>query len=101
MEWVGYKNVQVIPISAYQNVNLFASAKEEMPWYNGPSLTDYLKKLGQPRRMVKKDFRMPVFSKYRIGGVGGVVVGTIKSGRIRVGEYVTNSEGYTSVVKSI
>lgn len=73
-----------IPVSAYTGVNVKDRAdKQTLPWYNGPSLLEYLDNLPPPDRKLKGPVMIPVSEKYK--DMGTVIVGKIESGRVRKG----------------
>ncbi|WP_048148927.1 translation elongation factor EF-1 subunit alpha [Palaeococcus ferrophilus] len=84
---LGYKDVPIIPISAWEGDNV-AKKSDKMPWYNGPTLVEALDKLQEPPKPVDKPLRIPIQDVYSIKGVGTVPVGRVETGRLKVGDVV-------------
>merc|ERR1711878_89785 len=51
-----------------------------MPWYKGPYLLEALDKCNPPKRPSDKALRLPLQDVYKIGGIGTVPVGRVKTG---------------------
>ncbi|CAG8681264.1 16822_t:CDS:2, partial [Acaulospora colombiana] len=69
-----------IPVSAYTAVNVKERAdKQTVPWYDGPSLLEYLDNLNPPNRKLKGPVIIPVSEKYK--DMGTIIVGKVESGR--------------------
>ncbi|MFP4005398.1 MAG: translation elongation factor EF-1 subunit alpha [Candidatus Hadarchaeia archaeon] len=104
LENIGYKNVSdfpVIPVSAYQGVNV-AEPSEELDWYDGPNILLALEKLREAEKPVDKPLRVPIQDVHSVTGVGTVPIGRVETGTLRVGEsLVFNPPGVRGEVKSI
>lgn len=74
-----------IPVSAYTGINIKERAdKQTLPWYDGPSLLEYLDAMAPPNRKLNGPVMLPVSEKYK--DMGTVIVGKIESGRVRKGD---------------
>ncbi|EYE90939.1 translation termination factor GTPase eRF3 [Aspergillus ruber CBS 135680] len=84
LEALGYKkdDLTFMPISAQRTFGIKDRvAKELVPWYDGPSLLEYLGNMKMPERKINAPFMMPISAKYR--DMGTVVEGRIESGVIK------------------
>lgn len=84
LEALGYKkeDLTFMPISAQRALGIKDHVpKEYTPWYNGPSLLEYLTDMKMPERKINAPFMMPISSKYR--EMGTMVEGRIESGVIK------------------
>ncbi|AOL16105.1 translation elongation factor EF-1 subunit alpha [Sulfolobus sp. A20] len=79
--------VKFVPVVAPSGDNI-THRSENMKWYNGPILEDYLDQLEIPPKPVDKPLRIPIQDVYSISGVGTVPVGRIESGVLKVGDKV-------------
>ncbi|MCJ1245331.1 translation termination factor GTPase eRF3 [Trapelia coarctata] len=80
----GKNDLTFMPISAQTTVGIKDRVPKELaPWYNGPSLLEYLDNLKALERKVNAPFMMPVSGKYR--DMGTVVEGKIEAGTIKKG----------------
>ncbi len=79
--------VKFVPVVAPSGENI-THRSENMKWYNGPILEDYLDQLEIPPKPVDKPLRIPIQDVYSISGVGTVPVGRIESGVLKVGDKV-------------
>ncbi|KAK9479652.1 P-loop containing nucleoside triphosphate hydrolase protein [Lipomyces japonicus] len=84
---LGYKpkeDVIFMPVSAYSGAGLKDRVPTDVcPWYDGPSLLEYLDNLTLAERNVNAPFMMPIGSKYR--DLGTVVEGKLESGHAKKG----------------
>jgi sulfate adenylyltransferase large subunit len=98
------ESIQFIPLSALHGDNVIHQSSR-MPWYHGPSLLDYLESVNISTWRNLIDFRFPVQYVNWGGGRGSGMrgySGTIASGTIRPGEWVTVlPSGKESRVKKI
>jgi peptide chain release factor subunit 3 len=82
---VGYNpktDLMFMPISAQTGVGLKDRVPKSLaPWYDGPSLLEYLDNMDKLERKVNAPFMMPVGGKYR--EMGTVVEGRIEAGVIK------------------
>ncbi|OBZ76729.1 Eukaryotic peptide chain release factor GTP-binding subunit, partial [Grifola frondosa] len=78
-------DVTFVPVSAYTGANLKDRiSKAACPWYDGPSLLEYLDKMPMVDRKIHAPLMMPVSEKYK--DMGTIVVGKIESGHMRKGD---------------
>ena len=83
---VGYTKADItyMPISAQTTVGIKNRVPKELaPWYDGPSLLEYLDNLKSLERKVKAPFMMPISGKYR--DMGTIIEGRIEAGQIKKG----------------
>lgn len=77
-------DIEWIPVSGYTGANLKERVgKKICPWFEGPSLLEYLDNMETIDRKVKAPLMMPISEKYK--DMGTIVVGKIESGRVRKG----------------
>lgn len=94
-------DVQCIPLSALDGDNVVEKS-DRTPWYEGPSLMDYIENVSIDQDINMKDFRFPVQYVLRPDLDFRGFCGKIASGVIRKGDEVTAlPSGKTSKVKSI
>lgn len=79
--------IQAIPMSALEGVNI-TSRSEQTPWYNGPSLMEYLETVPVDDVRLNAPFRLPVQYVNRPNLDFRGFSGQIPSGSIKVGEKV-------------
>ena len=95
---------EFIPVSGMEGDNI-AAPSTHMPWYQGPAVLGVLDGFVKEMRPVDKPFRMPVQDVYKFTEQGDkrrIVVGTIETGRLRVGdEVVFYPSGKTGRVHSL
>lgn len=90
LEALGYKKSDIfcMPISAQTTLNI----KDRLPagvapWYDGPSLLEYLTDFKLPERKINAPFMMPISAKYR--DMGTMAEGRVESGVIKKnGSYI-------------
>ncbi|ASJ02604.1 elongation factor 1-alpha [Thermococcus profundus] len=87
LQMLGYKNVQIIPTSAWEGDNIVKKS-DKMPWYNGPTLFEALDQIPEPPKPTDKPLRIPIQDVYSIKGVGTVPVGRVETGVLKVGDVV-------------
>lgn len=83
---VGYtkNDVKFMPISAQTTVGIKDRVPKSLaPWYDGPSLLEYLDDLKSLERKVNAPFMMPINGKYK--DMGAVIEGKIEAGGIKKG----------------
>lgn len=82
---VGYNpktDLMFMPISAQNGIGLKDRIPKSLaPWYDGPSLLEYLDSMDKLERKVTAPFMMPVSGKYR--EMGTVVEGRIEAGVVK------------------
>ena len=84
LEALGYKKDDIfcMPISAQTTLNIKERLPEGIaPWYNGPSLLEYLTQFKLPERKINAPFMMPISAKYR--DMGTMAEGRVESGVIK------------------
>ncbi|KAF7716007.1 Eukaryotic peptide chain release factor GTP-binding subunit [Penicillium ucsense] len=84
LEALGYKKEDIfcMPISAQTTLNIKDRLPEGVaPWYNGPSLLEYLTDFKLPERKINAPFMMPISAKYR--DMGTMAEGRVESGVIK------------------
>jgi len=80
-------DLEFMPISGFTGANLKERvSKDVCPWYNGPSLLEYLDTMQMLERKIAGALMMPITEKYK--DMGTTVVGKIESGKIRRGQNV-------------
>ncbi|KAJ4299079.1 translation termination factor GTPase eRF3 [Kalmusia sp. IMI 367209] len=85
LKGVGYNpktDVAFMPISAQTTVGIKDRVSKDLaPWYNGPSLLEYLDDMKALERKLNAPFMMPISAKYR--DLGTMIEGKIESGVIK------------------
>lgn len=77
-------DVFFMPIAAQQTMGIKDRVpKDKAPWYDGPSLLEYLDNMQALERKVNAPFMMPVSGKYR--DLGTMIEGKIEAGVIKKG----------------
>jgi bifunctional enzyme CysN/CysC len=76
-----------IPVSALRGANVLERS-EHTPWYEGPTLLEYLEGVEVERSTIEKSFRMPVQWVNRASSDFRGFAGTIVSGALTPGEEV-------------
>jgi elongation factor 1-alpha len=96
LKTVGYKleKVQFIASSGQKGDNV-AKKSTNMPWYNGPTITEQIDLFPQPELPTNLSMRMPVQDVYEITGIGTVPVGKVETGIMKVGQKVIVLPGRT------
>ncbi len=79
--------LEAIPLSATEGVNVVARSADT-PWYEGPSLLDYLETVSIDSGAAGRSFRMPVQSVIRPDAEFRGFSGLIASGSVRTGDSV-------------
>jgi elongation factor 1-alpha len=104
MAGIGYKEVPIIPISAWVGDNVTKRGK--LDWAEGPTIIESLNNLKVPEKPTGKPLRWPVQDVYTITGVGTVPVGRVETGVIKPGDKLmflpsTQPKGVIGEVKSV
>lgn len=84
LEALGYKKADIfcMPISAQRTIGIKDRVPKDLaPWYDGPSLLEYLTDFKLPERKINAPFMMPISAKYR--DMGTMAEGRIESGVIK------------------
>ncbi len=98
---LGFQSVQSIPISALTGGNL-TSREDASPWYDGPTLLEYLEDISPEDAQTVMPFRMPVQWVNRPNPEFRGYCGRVSAGRVRVGDRICVVPGGTEArVKSI
>jgi bifunctional enzyme CysN/CysC len=80
---LGYKDIAFFPVSALEGVNVVRRGGAETPWYDGPTLLEYLERVPVSADRNLESFRFPVQYVVRPnldyrGFAGEVVSGVVK-----------------------
>ncbi|HQB40108.1 MAG TPA: GTP-binding protein, partial [Deltaproteobacteria bacterium] len=98
---LGFGDLVAIPISALHGDNLLLHS-QQMPWYGGPTLMEFLEHVDVAIDHVDKPFRMPVQWVNRPSPDFRGYCGTVASGRVRPGdEIIVTASGAVSRVSRI
>lgn len=84
LEALGYKKADIfcMPISAQRTIGIKDRVPKDLaPWYDGPSLLEFLTDFKLPERKINAPFMMPISAKYR--DMGTMAEGRIESGVIK------------------
>ncbi len=100
LQMLGYKDVQIIPTSAWEGDNV-VNKSGNMPWYNGPTLFEALDQIPEPPKPTDKPLRIPIQDVYSIKGVGTVPVGRVETGVLKVGDVILFEPASTIFHKDI
>ncbi len=90
LEKMGMEVNTFIPVSGREGDNV-AALSERMSWYGGPTVLETLDAFEKEPHPVEKPFRMPVQDVYKFTHGGDnrrIIVGTVDSGSINVGDEV-------------
>jgi sulfate adenylyltransferase subunit 1 len=95
------ENVQIIPLSATEGDNVTVKS-ENIPWYNGVPLLEYLENVDVSEKNAEQGFYMPVQRVCRPNHSFRGFQGQIESGSVAVGdEIITLPSNESAKVKSI
>ena len=96
LEAVGVTATAVVPVSARDGDNV-ATRSPRTPWYGGPALAELLAAVvAQPDRAEREPLRIAVQDVYRRGDER-IAAGTVRQGRIAVGDVIRISPAGTTV----
>lgn len=96
-----YESVKIIPLSATKGDNVTIKS-DQMPWYHGPTLLEYLEDVDISEEGGNKNFSMPVQRVCRPDHTFRGFQGQIASGSVAVGDTITvRPSGETAKVASI
>lgn len=96
-----FTEIMTIPVAALTGANVVARSVE-MPWYEGPTLLEYLESVEARTEPQNAPFRMPVQLVLRASNDFRGYAGTVTSGTIRVGERVVDARsGLGATLKRI
>jgi bifunctional enzyme CysN/CysC len=97
----GFTEITMIPVAALTGANVVARS-EEMDWYTGPTLLQYLESVDPKTEPEDAPFRMPVQLVLRAAGDFRGYAGTVTSGAIKVGDRVVDARsGLGATLKRI
>src|SRR5690606_17522663 len=85
---LGVQNIEVVPVSALQGVNVVARGTEETPWYTGGALLEALEGIATGEQDALKELRFPIQYVSRPDANFRGYAGTVGSGEIAVGDAV-------------
>jgi len=89
-------DVHYMPISGFTGANLKNRVDLKIcPWYNGPSLLEFLDDLEPSARFFDMPLRFPIADKYK--DMGTCVMGKLEAGSIRKGEALVVLPNKTNV----
>lgn len=77
-------DIYYLPVSGLTGFNLMEVNREVCPWYDGPSLIQYLDTLPPMSRKDDGPVRLPIVDRYK--DMGTIVLGKIESGVITKGQ---------------
>jgi bifunctional enzyme CysN/CysC len=98
---LGFSSIMSIPISARYGDNVTTSS-DRTPWYDGPTLIDYLETVDVESDVIEKPFRFPVQWVNRPDLDFRGYAGTVASGTIHAGDPIAVAgSGRTSIVKQV
>jgi bifunctional enzyme CysN/CysC len=86
----GFRDAIAIPVSAIGGDNV-ARGSEHMPWYSGPYLLEHLERIPSRDTTPSGAFRLPVQFVLRDGLDFRGLAGTVSSGRVCVGDRITDA----------
>ncbi len=86
-EQLGIAHVQAVPLSALQGDNLLVRSAQ-MPWYDGPSVLEYLETVQVERAGNDVGFRLPVQWVNRPNQDFRGFAGTVAAGTVRPGDEI-------------
>jgi bifunctional enzyme CysN/CysC len=99
---LGFKTITVIPVSALEGHNVVGNDQSAMPWYEGPSVLQWLETIETEDKVEAKPFSMPVqwVNRPNLGFRG--FSGRVASGSISPGDHIRiTPSGVSSRVKEI
>jgi len=87
LEQIGSEARTFVPISARNGYNVARRAPAEMPWYQGPAITDMLDSFETPPPLDALPLRFPVQDVYRFDD-RRIIAGRIETGMLKVGDTI-------------
>lgn len=100
-EQLGFTSISAIPLSALEGQNVFLRA-DDVSWYNGPSLLEWLESVPADTGISDQPFKMPVQWVNRPNLDFRGFAGRIASGTVKPGDHLRISpSGVTTTVKSV
>jgi bifunctional enzyme CysN/CysC len=101
LKQIGLEARQFVPVSARNGFNVDKPARDEMPWYTGPTVTQMLDTFEPPKTLNELPLRFPVQDVYRFDS-RRIIAGRIEAGTLKVGDkLIFSPNNKTSVVASI
>ena len=98
---LGFSSMMAIPVSARDGDNV-TTPSAHTPWYQGPTLLDYLETIDGESETDEKPFRFPVQWVNRSSPDFRGYAGTVVSGHIRAGDpVIVAASGQSSRVKEL
>jgi bifunctional enzyme CysN/CysC len=98
---LGFSSIMAIPVSARDGDNV-TTPSAHTPWYQGPTLLDYLETIDGESETSEKPFRFPVQWVNRSSPDFRGYAGTVVSGHIRAGDpVIVAASGQSSRVKEL
>ena len=85
---LGLRSIQVIPVSALEGANVVNPGTQEMPWYSGPTLLDYLETVPLNQTDTSEPMRFPVQLVLRPDASFRGFAGQVARGALRAGDRV-------------
>ncbi|KAI9483300.1 MAG: P-loop containing nucleoside triphosphate hydrolase protein [Benjaminiella poitrasii] len=79
-------DIHFMPLSGFTGANIKECDRKACPWYDGPSLLDYLDEYKTADRKLNAPLMIPISEKYK--DMGTIVVGKIEAGHIKKGQQV-------------
>ncbi|CAO3664776.1 hypothetical protein G6F70_006020 [Rhizopus microsporus] len=79
-------DVHFMPLSGFTGANIKDRDPKSCPWYDGPSLLEYLDAFKPTDRKINAPLMIPISEKYK--DMGTIVVGKIESGHVKKGSRV-------------
>ena len=99
LKGIGYnvkEDVQFMPVSGYTGDGLKDRVpKDKCPWYDGPSLLEYLDNMKHLNRYINAPFMLPISAKLK--DLGTIVEGKIESGHVKCGDKLIIMPNKTNV----
>ena len=94
LQSVGYKPDQIpfVPIASLKGDNVVEKS-QNMSWYTGKTILEYMDALDVPEKPTDLDLRLPVQDVYNITGIGVVPVGRIETGVLKLGDKIKAMPG--------
>ncbi len=84
---LGIKNVLIIPVSATEGDNVNKKSNN-IPWYKGPALLEYLEEVDTEENVTEKGFYLPVQRVCRPDHTFRGFQGQIESGSVSIGDEI-------------
>ncbi|CEP10714.1 hypothetical protein [Parasitella parasitica] len=79
-------DIHFMPLSGFSGANIKDRDTKVCPWYNGPSLLEYLDDFKTNDRKLNAPLMLPITEKYK--DMGTIVVGKVEAGHLKKGQQV-------------